>query len=98
MMSLNLMSRSLASSVVALKELETGDYIWKVGSRGNSNILYSALSQVRKKKLRGVQWYRRKFRIDYHRLYLRYLPGDNPLTKRLYKNAPKKMFRFVLFL
>ena len=51
--------------------------------------------QVRKKKLRGVQWYRRKFRIDYHRLYLHYLPGDNPLTKRIYKNAPKKMFRWV---
>jgi len=73
-------AKSLASSVVALKELETGDYIWK----------------VRKKKLRGVQWYRRKFRIDYHRLYLHYLPGDNPLTKRIYKNAPKKMFRIDL--
>jgi len=73
-------AKSLASSVVALKELETGDYIWK----------------VRKKKLRGVQWYRRKFRIDYHRLYLHYLPGDNPITKRLYKNAPKKMFRIDL--
>ena len=53
------------------------------------------LYQVRKKKLRGVQWYRRKFRIDYHKLYLHYLPGDNPLTKRIYKNAPKKMFRWV---
>ena len=43
-MSLNLMSRSLASSVVALKELETGDYIWKVGSRENSNMcIYTRL-------------------------------------------------------
>ena len=25
------MIRSLASSIVALKELETGDYMWKVG-------------------------------------------------------------------
>ena len=39
-MSFNPMSRSLASSVVALKELETGDYIWKVGSCENSNMFY----------------------------------------------------------
>ena len=34
------MFRSLASSVVALKELETGDYMWKVGGVGakTSNI------------------------------------------------------------
>ena len=34
----NISSRSLASSVVALKELETGDYIWKVGSSEDSNV------------------------------------------------------------
>ena len=35
------MFRSLASSVVALKELETGDYMWKVGGVGakTSNII-----------------------------------------------------------
>merc|ERR1719370_1493687 len=67
-------AKSLASSVVALKELETGDYIWK----------------VRKKKLRGVQWYRRKFRIDYHRLYLHYLPETTHSQKESIKMRLRK--------
>ena len=51
---------------------------------------------MRKKKLRGIQWYRRKFRIDYNRLYLHYLSEDNPITKQLYMRAPNKLFRYKL--
>ena len=72
-------SRSLANSVAALKELETGHYLWK----------------VRRKKFRGIQWYKRKFRIDYEKLYLHYLPAANPISKRLYLVAPTKLFRQV---
>jgi len=75
-----IVAKSLASSVAALKELETGHYLWK----------------VRRKKFRGIQWYKRKFRIDYEKLYLHYLPAANPISKRLYLVAPTKLFRFDL--
>ena len=74
--------RSLASSVAALKELETGHYLWK----------------VRRKKFRGIKWYKRKFRIDYEKLYLHYLPATNPISKKLYVVAPTKLFRQVTFI
>ena len=43
-------SRSLASSVVALKELETGDYIWKVASHENSNKSFILVIDLRCEK------------------------------------------------
>ena len=74
-------SRSLVNSIAALKELETGHYLWK----------------VRRKRFRGVRWYKRKFRIDYEKLYLHYLPANNPISKKLYIVAPTKLFRYEEF-
>jgi len=75
-----IVAKSLANSVAALKELETGHYLWK----------------VRRKKFRGIKWYKRKFRIDYEKLYLHYLPASNPISKKLYVVAPTKLFRIDL--
>merc|ERR1711892_985096 len=75
-----IVAKSLANSVAALKELETGHYLWK----------------VRRKKLRGIKWYKRKFRIDYEKLYLHYLPASNAISKKLYVVAPTKLFRIDL--
>merc|ERR1711892_1113696 len=64
-----IVAKSLANSVAALKELETGHYLWKVRQR--------------------------KFRIDYEKLYLHYLPASNAISKKLYVVAPTKLFRQV---
>jgi hypothetical protein len=52
--------------------------------------------QVRRKRVRGLQWYRRKFRMDYSRLYLHYLPADSALTRLLSTSAPGGHFRIDL--
>jgi len=73
----DIVSRSVESALSSVDELGKGEYLWK----------------VRRKKFRGVKWYRRKFRIDFKRLYLHYLPAANAISQKLYNVAPNKLFR-----
>jgi len=73
----DIVSKSIEKCVSNISELEKGEYMWK----------------VRRKKFRGVKWYKRKFRIDYKKLYIHYLPASNPISQKLYVVAPNKMFR-----
>jgi len=59
------------------KSLVNGSFLWK----------------VRKKKILGIRFFRRKFRINFKKLYIHYIPAPNKITFGIQKLKLGRFFR-----
>ena len=43
----------------------------------------------------GVKYYKRKYWVDFTKLYICYAPASNPVSRQLYSVSPNKLYRYV---
>ena len=87
--------RCLLNSVEEAEHLMKSQSMWKVRAkkfRGSLKVFYCIKS---KHIVLGIKYYKRKYWIDYNKLYLNYAPANNPVSQQLYNVAPNKMYRSV---
>ena len=53
----------------------------------------SFLYKVRKKKFLGIRFFRRKFRIDFKKLNIHYIPAPNKITLGIQKLSIGRFFK-----
>jgi len=70
-------AKSLGNSSKEYPEIVDGNFLWK----------------VRKKKVLGIRFFRRKFRVDFNKLYIHYIPAPKKMTCGIQRITPDIFFR-----
>ena len=95
-----ILSRCILNSVKEAEYLRKSQSLWKVRAKKFRGSLYNVYYCIFTFKLivSGIKFYKRKYWIDYNKLYLHYAPANNPVSQQLYNVAPNKMYRSVKML